>query len=160
MRMGEHRPSCRRACSARSVNDHCTTRVPERLAAIQSDTDALGFGMASESKTGALLSILAASKRSGRFLELGTGTGIGTAWLLHGMDAESTLDSVDNNSNVLAIATKHLSVDPRVTFHLADGAAFIEAQQRGRFDFIYADTWPGKFTHLDGRRTTRPRCQL
>jgi predicted O-methyltransferase YrrM len=36
-----------------------------------------------------------------------------------------------------------------VTFHVADGAAFIRHATAGVFDFIYADAWPGKFTHLD-----------
>jgi predicted O-methyltransferase YrrM len=36
----------------------------------------------------------------------------------------------------------------RVTFHLGDAAAFLEAATE-RFDLIYADAWPGKFTHLD-----------
>ena len=60
--------------------------------------------MASEPKVGSLLSALAASKPAGRFLELGTGAGHGTAWLLAGMDAASTLDTVDTNAEVLAIA--------------------------------------------------------
>ncbi len=62
---------------------------------ITADTAAAGFTMASEPKTGALLSVLAASKPGGRLLELGTGTGIGTAWMLSGMDADRTLDTVD-----------------------------------------------------------------
>jgi predicted O-methyltransferase YrrM len=35
-----------------------------------------------------------------------------------------------------------------VTFLVEDGAAFLSRSTK-RFDFIYADTWPGKFTHLD-----------
>ena len=61
------------------MNDHEINRTPEVLGAIYRDTQDMGFAMASEPKTGALLRALAASKRSGRFLELGTGTGIGTA---------------------------------------------------------------------------------
>jgi len=44
-----------------------------------------------------MLRTLAASKPGGRFLELGTGTGIATAWLLEGMDERSTLISIDND---------------------------------------------------------------
>jgi predicted O-methyltransferase YrrM len=123
--------------------------VPTALDAIRSDTEAIGFTMASEPKTGSLLRTLAASKPAGRFLELGTGTGIGTAWLLAGMDAQSRLDSVDNDAAVSGVARRHLDNDPRVTFHVSDGAEFLTRMARERFDFIYADTWPGKFTHLD-----------
>jgi predicted O-methyltransferase YrrM len=105
--------------------------------------------MASEPRTGSLLQTLAASKPGGRFLELGTGTGIGTAWLLAGMDAGSRLDSVDSNERVLTIACDHLGSDPRVTFYLSDGARFLAQLPAEQFDFIYADTWAGKFTHLD-----------
>lgn len=105
--------------------------------------------MGSEPRTGALLRTLAATKPGGRFLELGTGTGIGTAWLLSGMDAESKLDTVEIDSNVSDIARSHLGKDPRVTFHSADGIAFLQKISGPRYDFIYADTWPGKFTHLE-----------
>ena len=131
------------------MNDHEIIRRPQVLGVIQDDTDALGFTMASEPKTGALLTVLAASKPGGRFLELGTGTGLGTAWLLAGMDVHSRLDSVDSDAQVLAVARRHLAEDSRVSFHLADGADFLGTLPPGQFDFIYADTWPGKFTHLD-----------
>ncbi len=105
--------------------------------------------MASERQTGSLLRTLAASKPGGRFLELGTGTGVGTAWLLAGMDAGSRLDSVESDSQVLVVAQRHLGHDQRVTFHLTDGATFLARAPQRQFDFIYADTWPGKFTELD-----------
>jgi predicted O-methyltransferase YrrM len=105
--------------------------------------------MASEPKTGSLLRTLAASKPGGRFLEIGTGTGVGTAWLLAGMDSRSHLDSVDMNATVQEIARRHLGHDPRVTFHITDGSAFLEQSRSQQFDFVYADTWPGKFFHLE-----------
>jgi predicted O-methyltransferase YrrM len=105
--------------------------------------------MASDAKTGTMLRTLAASKPSGTFLELGTGTGLSTAWILDGMDRFSTLTTVDNDATVTAIARRHLGHDPRVTFHTMDGAAFLEMLQGQRFDYIFADTWPGKYEHLD-----------
>src|SRR5262252_233097 len=99
---------------------------PIALDAIYRDTAELGFDMASEDKTGRVLKTLAASKPGGRFLELGTGTGVATAWLLAGMDSGSTLDSVENDPAVLAVAVRHLAGDPRVTFHEMDAATFLE----------------------------------
>jgi predicted O-methyltransferase YrrM len=131
------------------MNDYHFIRRPEDLDAILVETDALGFTMVSEPKVGALLAALAASKPGGRFLELGTGTGHGTAWLLSGMDASSSLDTVDTDSNVVAVAQRYLGSDERVIFHLIDGAEFIRHAPAGHFDFIYADAWPGKFSHLD-----------
>src|SRR5205085_1277758 len=53
------------------------------------------FAMPSEPRTGAMLRMLAATKPGGRLLELGTGTGLATAWLLDGMDRDARLISVD-----------------------------------------------------------------
>ena len=123
--------------------------APPPLDAILRDTQAIGFRMSSEPKTGALLRTLAASKPAGRILELGTGTGVGASWLLDGMDARSTLDTVENDPAAGAVARRHLGADPRVRFHTADAADFLTRPHRGGFDLIYADTWAGKFTHLD-----------
>ena len=130
------------------MNDGHIVRPPPVLDAIRAATERIGFTLGSEPQTGALLRALAASKPAGNLLELGTGTGIGTAWLLAGMDADSRLTSVDADASVMEIARQHLGHDSRVTFHLGDGGAFLE-QSRERFDLIYADAWPGKFTHLD-----------
>lgn len=131
------------------MNDHGISRRPDVLEAIHTDTAALGFTMASEPRTGALLAALAASKPGGRFLELGTGTGVGTAWLLAGMDADARLETVDTDAVVVAVARRHLAADSRVTFHVTDGVEFIGKSPQAQFDLIYADAWPGKFTHLD-----------
>jgi predicted O-methyltransferase YrrM len=131
------------------MNDHEFSRTPDALEAIREDTAALGFTMASEPRTGALLAAFAASRPGARILELGTGTGLGTAWLLAGMDADSRLETVDTDPNVVAVARRHLGSDPRVTFHMMDGGEFINQAPPGQFALIYADAWPGKFTHLD-----------
>ena len=131
------------------MNDQEIIRRPEAFDAIRNETDALGFNMVSDPKVGALLAALAASKPGGRILELGTGTGHGTAWLLSGMGPMSTLDSVDTDPTVVAVARRHLGSDSRVTFHVMDGAEFIARAPRRQFDVIYADAWPGKFSHLD-----------
>ncbi len=131
------------------MNDEHLQRKPAALDAILVDTVALGFGMASEPRVGALLAVLAASKPGGRILELGTGTGHGTAWLLAGMDPSAHLDTVDADPAAVAIARRHLGGDARVTFHVVDGADFLGGASPGSFDLIFADAWPGKFSHLD-----------
>ena len=122
---------------------------PEVLKSIATETEALGFSMASEPKTGALLKTLAASKQNGRFLELGTGTGSSAAWILDGMDQQSFLVTVDNDSALQDVARKHLGHDPRIEFVCEDSGIWIEKNQRQQFDSIFADAWPGKFSHLD-----------
>jgi predicted O-methyltransferase YrrM len=60
--------------------------------------------MPSEADTGALLRFLAASKPGGRMLELGTGTGLATAWLLDGTGRCASLVSVDVDPVVQDVA--------------------------------------------------------
>ena len=73
---------------------------PAALAVLEEATAASGFGMPSDRLTGMLLAALAATKPGGRLLELGTGTGLATSWLLHGMDATAHLTSIDNDAAV------------------------------------------------------------
>jgi predicted O-methyltransferase YrrM len=133
------------------MNDHSNLDRPPALEAILRETDDLGFSMASEPQTGSLLRTLAACKPADRFLELGTGTGVATAWLLAGMDRASRLETVDNDPAVVAIARRHLGANPRVTFHLNDGAAFIERQTPASYDFVFADAWPASSATSNGR---------
>ncbi len=124
---------------------------PAALAVLEEATAASGFGMPSDRLTGMLLAALAATKPGGRLLELGTGTGLATSWLLHGMDATAHLTSIDNDAAVQAIALAALGADPRVHFVTADGGDYLHtASMDGeRFDLIFADAWPGKYTALD-----------
>jgi predicted O-methyltransferase YrrM len=131
------------------MNDGEIARQHQSTIDIAGATEAMSFGMMSEARVGALLATLAASKPAGRLLELGTGTGHGTAWLLSGMDAASRLDTVDSDDRVMAVARRHLGADGRVRFHVMDGARFLGGARPAQFDLIYADAWPGKFSHLD-----------
>ena len=124
---------------------------PSILKDIQEATASTGFTMGSDLLTGSLLRALAAAKPAGTFLELGTGTGLGTAWILDGMDAQSQLITVDRDERASSVARQFLGADPRITFHLMDGINFIAStREQGRtFDFIFADMQPGKFEYLD-----------
>lgn len=142
------------------MDDSAITRVPTALSGLLADTSRIGFAMASESKVGAFLAVLAATKPGGHFLELGTGTGHGTAWILGGMDTSSRLDTVDTDAAAVDIAKRHLASDARVTFHFDDGAVFIDRSEADTFDLIYADAWPGKFNHLNGAGAAARRRYL
>ena len=133
------------------MNDKLNFNPPLTLQAIIAATQAMGFTMASDELTGSLLRTLAATKPAGKLLELGTGTGLATAWMLDGMDAQATLQTVDQDKALVAVAQQHLVHDPRVTFATMKGEAFIEAllAQQQTFDLIFADTWPGKFWLLE-----------
>ncbi|GHO44613.1 O-methyltransferase [Ktedonospora formicarum] len=122
---------------------------PAALSLLEAETQKIDFPMASDSLTGTLLRMLVTSKPGGHFLELGTGTGIGTSWLVDGMDANARLFTVERSATFSEIARRHLGSDPRVTFYQGDGAEFILAQSPASFDLIFADTPPGKFYLFD-----------
>jgi predicted O-methyltransferase YrrM len=131
------------------MDDISYIQPPATLARILKRTSELGFDLASEERTCALLRTLAASKPGGRFLETGTGTGVATAWLLDGMDATSQLVSVDVDAKLQDSAREALGHDARLTLILEDAAAFLERQPVASFDFVFADAMRGKYENLD-----------
>ncbi|HEY8460239.1 MAG TPA: SAM-dependent methyltransferase, partial [Blastocatellia bacterium] len=131
------------------MTDDEKIKLPPRLPQIMAETTRLKFAMASDPLTGCLLRTLAATKPGGNFLELGTGTGVATAWLLDGMDRRSSLISVEKDETVLAVARKFLGHDRRVDFFQVDAGWWLGHAQCFFFDLIFADSWPGKYDHLD-----------
>ncbi len=127
------------------MQEDSSTWLPAQLAAIEDATARLGFDMASARDTGALLRVLAAGKPAGRFLEIGTGTGLATAWLLDGMDSTSLLHTIDTNGDVVAVARCFLGQDPRVRFVIGDAIGWLEVNRHLSFDLIFADAIPGKY---------------
>lgn len=131
------------------MTDHDFQNIPKSYYAIDQATEELGFTMPSDMLTCSLLRTLAASKPSGKFLELGTGTGLSTSWILDGMDLKSTLVSIDNDGTVLHIAKTHLGNDSRMSLVLSDGEEWVLSNLNQRFDYIFADTWHGKYLLLE-----------
>src|SRR6201996_1005338 len=95
--------------------EEITQTYPPAYVSIKQATEACGFLQMSELSTCSLLKTLAASKPGSKFLELGTGTGLATAWILDGMDKDSTLISLDNDETLLSIAKENLGVDKPLT---------------------------------------------
>lgn len=123
--------------------------IPASYLTIDKSTKESGFTMASDVLTCSLLRTLASSKPASRFLELGTGTGLSTSWILDGMDSNSTLISIDNDEKFLNIAHKYLDQDKRLKLVLSDGENWVKSNLGQKFDYIFADTWHGKYLLLD-----------
>ncbi|GGB82615.1 O-methyltransferase [Dyadobacter sediminis] len=122
---------------------------PATYSQIDEATKQSGFTMASDVLTCSLLRTLAATKPVGKFLELGTGTGLSTAWILSGMDPHSTLVSIDNERKFLDIADQFLGNDKRLKLLHADGEKWVNDNRNEKYDYIFADTWHGKYLLLD-----------
>ena len=123
--------------------------LPKGFAAIEIASKSIRFSMPSDLQTGALLKVLAGSKPKASILEVGTGTGLATAWLLAGMDAESSLLSIDNEARYQSVADNILGDDKRLSLLCTDAGQWLDNNQEQKFDLIFADAWPGKYANLD-----------
>lgn len=101
----------------------------------------LGFDHSCSLETGRLLRALAAMRPGGCFAELGTGTGVGAAWLLAGMDAGARLVTVENDPERATFTRAVLADDSRAKVLCGD---WREALACGPFDLIFVDCAPAK----------------
>lgn len=124
-------------------------KLPEEYISIQDESDKINFSMPSDLKTGSLLRTLITSKPNGRFLELGTGTGLSLSWIAEAMDESSIVISIDNSELYSAIAKSFFKTDPRVEIICTDAGEWLKNNQDQEFDLIFADAWPGKYSTLD-----------
>ena len=131
------------------MTEEITQPHPATYKQILEATYDVNFTMASDVLTCSLLRTLAASKPTGKFLEIGTGTGLSTSWILDGMDESSSLISIDNDENFLRIAKDHLGSDKRLQLMCTDGEVWFEKNNEEQFDFIFADSWHGKYLLTD-----------
>ncbi len=126
------------------MNDVVLKDIPVQYNRIKEDTEKISFQMNSDLYTGSLLKTLVASKSAGRILELGTGGGLATSWILEGMDQNSKLLTIENNAALWAIAGMQLK-DSRMECILADGYVWLKEYNGEKFDLIFADAMPGKY---------------
>lgn len=127
------------------------TAVPELVRQAHRHAEALGFPLAPAGRRigqslpptattpmdGALLRALAAARPGGLIGEIGTGPGVGTAWLLSGINPSTRLLSCDIDQR-LANAAKAFFVDwPNVEVLHGDWAEVLAP--RGPFDLLFYD---------------------
>lgn len=126
------------------MNDQ-PTATPPLVARAKAFAHRSGFAMSCDDRTGALLATLAASKPWGRLLEIGTGVGVGSAWLLSGMDAASSLHTIEIDPRGANAAGQLLNEDNRVTVVCADAAKWLAGYRGPAFDIAFVDWRVGKF---------------
>ena len=110
-----------------------------------------GFRLACEAEVGRLLAALAAAvPRGGRVLEIGTGVGVGLAWLVHGLGARQDVEVVTVElDDAVQRTARSVPWPPWVRFVSGDGAEVVG--RLGQFDLIFPDAPGGKIFKL--RRT-------
>jgi demethylmenaquinone methyltransferase/2-methoxy-6-polyprenyl-1,4-benzoquinol methylase len=123
--------------------------APALVTAATDRADRAGFPLSCDPAVGRLLAVLAAHMPAGaRVLELGTGAGVGTAWIVSGLwprtDVAVTTVEVDPQTAALAA-----SGDWPAYVDLRRGDALQVLAEAGPFDLIFADAPGGKWEGLD-----------
>ncbi|MEA1785247.1 class I SAM-dependent methyltransferase [Arenibacter sp. GZD96] len=129
--------------------DSLIQNIPKIHEEIERKSNEIGFTMSSDLYVGTLLKTLISSKPKSNVLELGTGIGRSLSWMCDGMDADSKIISVDNDPKLIAIAQQYFGSDARVQLVCADGSEWIQNYKGEKFDLIFADAWPGKYSDID-----------
>jgi predicted O-methyltransferase YrrM len=123
--------------------------VPPLVAAATARARQAGFPMSSDPTVGQLLAVLAAHlPEDAQVLELGTGTGVGTAWMVSGLlpRTDVTVTSVEKDPANAALAA---AGDWPSFVRLRCGDALEALAEGGAFDLIFADAPGGKWDGLD-----------
>ena len=131
------------------MNDANIQDIPVIHSEIERKSAEVGFTMPSDLYIGTLLKTLILSKPNGRFLELGTGIGLSLSWMIDGMTADSKLITVDNDEELVGIAKQYFGQDKRVEIVCEDGSKWIQNYHEEKFDLIFADAWPGKYSEIN-----------
>lgn len=135
--------------------------LPEAVRLAAERAERAGFSMSCDPGAGRLLAVLAAAvPANGRVLELGTGTGVGTAWIVHGLRGRDDVEvvTVEIDAATAALAAQY-RWPPWVG--LRTGDALEVTRRAGRFDLIFADAQGGKWEGLDATvAALRPGGQL
>jgi len=131
------------------MNDLNIKDRPKLHSKIVAKSKEIGFTMPSDLLVGTLLKTIITSKPNSNILELGTGIGLSLSWMIDGMDSNSKLISVDNDQNLITIASDFFQGDKRIELVCADGSEWIKAYSGEKFDVVFADAWPGKYSETN-----------
>jgi predicted O-methyltransferase YrrM len=123
--------------------------TPPLVLDAQARAAAAGFTISSEPPAGALLATLAAGVApGGRILEIGTGAGVGLAWLVTGLGGRTDVEvrSAEQDPRMHEL-TAGGAWPANVTLHAGDILTLLDTL--GTFDLVFADAQGGKINGLD-----------
>jgi len=133
--------------------------IPPHVQAARAAAPRVGFGLvagegdngtACLTEFGPMLAVLAAMKPAARIAELGTGVGVGTAWLLSGMTPGSTITTVEIDAQRAAIAAELFADQSNIDVIVGDWRDVLPAI--APFDLVFLDG--GYAAELDENRRT------
>ncbi len=129
------------------------TTTPPLVAAARRLAAASGFEASSIDEVGRLLHVLAGHVPGDRVAEVGTGYGVGTAWLASGLAPDARLWTIEVDGERAAAARELLADDPRVSVLDGDWRGVLEFAP---FGLLFADARPAKEDPETLLRAVRP----
>lgn len=125
------------------------TNVPRLVAGAKRRALDLRFSSSCQDDVGRLLSVLAAGVRDGgRILEIGTGAGVGLAWIVTGLHGRLGVEVVSiEGDRRLAASAAELDWPANVTLAVGDACELMPHMQG--FDMVFADAAPAKYGDLE-----------
>ena len=131
------------------MNDLKILNKPKIYSEIELKSTEIGFTMPSDLFIGSLLKTIITTKPKSNLLELGTGVGLSLSWMIDGMDSKSKLITIDNNPDLIEIAKHYFGNDERIKIICGDGTKWLKKYKGEKFDLIFADAWPGKYSEIE-----------
>jgi predicted O-methyltransferase YrrM len=107
---------------------------------------ACGFTNSCAPEVGELLHILVGQFDSGRIAEIGTGCGVGTAWMVSAINSNVEVFSIDNDEERVAGVNRIFDEYPHVHILSGDWKALLK---HGPFRFIFVDAKPAKLEGIE-----------
>jgi predicted O-methyltransferase YrrM len=130
-------------CNSRPVS--APPELPPLVSAALSLSGRRGFVSATRNETGRLLATLAAS-RTGTLGEVGTGCGVGSAWLRSGATDDTKIVTAESDPQLAKVVAELFAEDGRIEVLSADWSALIE---RGPFSLLFVDAREAKLSARD-----------
>jgi predicted O-methyltransferase YrrM len=113
----------------------------------------LGFERSCSPETGALLNVLAGMRGRTRVAEIGTGTGVGAAWIVSALDPSVPFVTVELDARLVTAARELFRDDGNVTVLEGDWHATIDST--APFDLLFYDGGGKQRPDLDGEQVIR-----
>ena len=117
-------------------------RTPPLVARAEELAARLGFTRSCEPEVGRLLHVLAAQRGRFRVGEIGTGAGVGAAWIVSALAPEVPFFTAELDAERAALAARLFDRDENV--HVLHGDWRDVLASEAPFDFLFVDSGPSK----------------